>query len=115
MTRVKRGYVARKRRKRVLQLTQGFRGAHSVLFRTANQQNIKALRYASRDRARRKRDFRRLWITRINAGARKQGLSYSQLMHRFKKCGILINRKVLAQLALLDTKTFNQLVFYTDL
>lgn len=106
MTRVKRGYVARKKRKKVLKLNQGFRGAHSTLFRTAKQQNIKALHYASRDRARRKRDFRRLWINRINAAARKQGFSYSKLMNQLKKSNILLNRKILAQLAIFDAKCF---------
>jgi len=85
MTRVKRGNVARKRRKKILKLAKGFRGSHSTLFRTANQQVMKALRSAYRDRKNRKRDFRRLWITRINAAARLHGLSYSQLMGNLKK------------------------------
>ena len=85
MARVKRGNVARKRRKKVLKLAKGFRGSHSKLFRIANQQVMKALRYAYRDRRRRKRDFRRLWITRINAAARQQGMSYSRLIGQLKK------------------------------
>ena len=101
MARVKRGNVARKRRKKVLKLAKGFRGSHSKLFRTANQQVMKALRYAYRDRRRRKRDFRRLWITRINAAARLQGMSYSRLIGQLKKSNVEINRKMLAQMALL--------------
>nr|YP_009057841.1 ribosomal protein L20 [Nephroselmis astigmatica]AID67717.1 ribosomal protein L20 [Nephroselmis astigmatica] len=110
MTRVKRGYVARNRRRRVLKMTQGFRGAHSRLFRTANQQNMKALRYSYRDRNRRKRDFRRLWITRINAGARLHGITYSEFISKLKTSQIALNRKVLAQLAVLDKDAFSQLV-----
>ncbi len=102
MTRVKRGNVARKRRKKILKLAKGFRGSHSKLFRTANQQVMKALRNAYRDRKKRKRDFRRLWITRINAAARQNGLSYSQLIGQLKKANIQLNRKMLAQLAVLD-------------
>lgn len=110
MTRVKRGNVARKRRKKILKLAKGFRGSHSKLFRTANQQVMKALRNAYRDRRKRKRDFRRLWITRINAAARQQGMSYSQLMGQMKKANIQLNRKMLAQLAVLDPASFNKVV-----
>ncbi|MEG3436023.1 50S ribosomal protein L20 [Pannus brasiliensis CCIBt3594] len=110
MTRVKRGNVARKRRKKILKLAKGFRGSHSKLFRTANQQVMKALRNAYRDRRKRKRDFRRLWITRINAAARQQGVSYSQLTGQLKKANILINRKMLAQLAVLDPAAFAKVV-----
>ncbi|KGF73577.1 50S ribosomal protein L20 [Neosynechococcus sphagnicola sy1] len=110
MTRVKRGNVARKRRKKVLKLAKGFRGSHSSLFRTANQQVMKALRNAYRDRRKRKRDFRRLWITRINAAARLHGLSYSQLIGQLKKANILINRKMLAQLAVIDPASFGKVV-----
>ncbi|HEY9738348.1 MAG TPA: 50S ribosomal protein L20, partial [Trichocoleus sp.] len=102
MARVKRGNVARKRRNKILKLAKGFRGSHSKLFRTANQQVMKALRSAYRDRRRRKRDFRRLWITRINAAARQEGLSYSRLIGQLKKANIEINRKMLAQMAVLD-------------
>lgn len=108
MTRVKRGNVARKRRKKILKLAKGFRGSHSTLFRTANQQVMKALRSAYRDRKKRKRDFRRLWITRINAAARLHGMSYSQLMGNLKKANILINRKMLAQMAVLDPSGFSK-------
>ncbi|MEE3717150.1 50S ribosomal protein L20 [Tumidithrix elongata RA019] len=110
MTRVKRGNVARKRRNKVLKLAKGFRGSHSKLFRTANQQVMKALRNAYRDRRKKKRDFRRLWITRINAASRLQGISYSQFTGLLKKANIGINRKMLAQLAILDPSAFNKVV-----
>jgi large subunit ribosomal protein L20 len=106
MTRVKRGNVARKRRKKILKLAKGFRGSHSRLFRVANQQVMKALRNAYRDRRRRKRDFRRLWIVRINAAARLHGMSYSQLAGKLKKANIELNRKMLAQMAVLDPDGF---------
>ena len=109
MTRVKRGNVARKRRKKILKLAKGFRGSHSTLFRTANQQVMKALRYAYRDRKKRKRDFRRLWITRINAAVRQHGMSYSQFMGNLKKADIQINRKMLAQMAVLDPDGFGKI------
>ncbi len=110
MTRVKRGNVARKRRKKILKLAKGYRGSHSKLFRTANQQVMKALRNAYRDRRKRKRDFRRLWITRINAAARQHGLSYSQLAGKLKKAGVGLNRKMLAQLAMIDPPAFAKVV-----
>lgn len=110
MTRVKRGNVARKRRKKILKLAKGFRGSHSKLFRTANQQVMKALRNAYRDRRKKKRDFRRLWITRINAAARIHGISYSQLIYKLDKANILLNRKVLAQLAIQDAEAFQKVV-----
>jgi large subunit ribosomal protein L20 len=110
MARVKRGNVARKRRKKVLKLAKGFRGSHSKLFRTANQQVMKALRNAYRDRRKRKRDFRRLWIARINAASRQNGMSYSQLMGNLKKADIQINRKMLAQMAVLDPASFAKVV-----
>jgi large subunit ribosomal protein L20 len=110
MTRVKRGNVARKRRKKILKLAKGFRGSHSRLFRTANQQVMKALRNAYRDRRKRKRDFRRLWIARINAASRQQGLSYSKLMGGLKKANVEINRKMLSQMAILDPAGFAKVV-----
>jgi large subunit ribosomal protein L20 len=110
MTRVKRGNVARKRRKKILKLAKGFRGSHSKLFRTANHQVMKALRNAYRDRRKRKRDFRRLWITRINAAARLQGISYSQLTNKLKQANIQLNRKILAQLAIVDPEAFTKVV-----
>jgi large subunit ribosomal protein L20 len=110
MSRVKRGNVARQRSKKVLKLAKGFRGSHSKLFRTANQQVMKALRNAYRDRRKRKRDFRRLWITRINAAARMHDLSYSKLTHQLKKAEIGLNRKMLAQLAMVDPQAFEKVV-----
>jgi large subunit ribosomal protein L20 len=110
MARVKRGNVARKRRKKILKLAKGFRGSHSKLFRTANQQVMKALRYAYRDRRNRKRDFRRLWITRINAASRMHGLSYSQFMGQLKQANVEINRKMLAQMAVLDPEGFAKVI-----
>lgn len=110
MVRVKRGNVARKRRKKILSLASGYRGAHSVLFRVANQQVMKALRYSYIGRKQKKRIFRRIWISRINAAARLNGLSYSQLTHRLKKSNIDINRKMLSQIAVLDSSTFKSLI-----
>jgi large subunit ribosomal protein L20 len=110
MPRVKKGNVSQKRHKKVLKLAKGFRGAHSKLFRTANQQVMKALRHSYRDRRRRKRDFRRLWISRINAAARDNGISYSQLTGKLKKADIQLNRKMLAQLAVLDPEAFAKVV-----
>ena len=110
MVRVKRGNVARKRRKKILQLAKGYRGAHSRLFRVANQQVMKALRYSYVGRKQKKRMFRRIWITRINAASRVNGLTYSRVIHNFKKSNIELNRKMLAQLAILDTPTFNKLI-----
>lgn len=110
MTRVKRGNVARKRRNKILKLAKGFRGSHHRLFRTANQQVMKALRNAYRDRRKRKRDFRRLWIARINAATREQGISYSQFIGGLKKVNIQLNRKMLAQMAVLDPTGFEQVV-----
>jgi large subunit ribosomal protein L20 len=110
MARVKRGNVARKRRSKILKLAKGFRGSHSRLFRVANQQVMKALRNAYRDRRNKKRDFRRLWIARINAAARINGITYSQLIGKMKKADIQINRKMLAQLAVLDPTGFAKVV-----
>jgi large subunit ribosomal protein L20 len=110
MARVKRGNVARKRRNKILKLAKGFRGGHSKLFRTANQRVMKALTNAYRDRRRRKRDFRRLWIARINAAARIHGISYSRLIGALKKADIQINRKMLSQMAILDPNSFKAVV-----
>ena len=110
MVRVKRGNVARKRRNKILQLAKGYRGAHSRLFRVANQQIMKALRYSFVGRKQKKRTFRKIWITRINAASKINGLSYSKLIHNFKKSNIELNRKMLSQIAILDTQTFNKLV-----
>ena len=110
MTRVKRGNVARKHRNKILKLAKGFRGAHSKLYRIANQQVMKALRNAYRDRKKKKRDFRRLWIARINAAARMHDMSYSKLIGQMKKADIQLNRKMLAQIAILDPASFEAVV-----
>jgi large subunit ribosomal protein L20 len=110
MARVKRGNVARKRRNKILRLARGFRGGNGTQFRTANHRVMKALCNAYRDRRRRKRDFRRLWIARINAAARMNGLSYSRLIGGLKKADIRINRKMLAQLAVADPASFTTVV-----
>lgn len=110
MVRVKRGNVARRRRKKVLALASGYRGAHSVLFRVANQQVMKALRYSYVGRKQKKRIFRKIWISRINAASRLNGISYSQLINKLKKSNIDINRKILSQIAILDSSTFKSLI-----
>ncbi|MBC2705737.1 50S ribosomal protein L20 [Desulfobacula sp.] len=107
--RVKRGFKARRRRNKVLKLARGFRGGRSKLYRTAADAVDKALMYAYRDRRVRKRDFRRLWIVRINAAARMNGLSYSKLMNGLKLVGSQLDRKVLADLAISDPAAFSQL------
>ncbi|MGY4689261.1 50S ribosomal protein L20 [Salibacterium sp. K-3] len=109
MPRVKGGYVARRRRNKVLNLAKGYRGSRHRLFKNAQEQVMKSLQYAYRDRRQRKRDFRRLWITRINAAARLNGLSYSRLMHGLKQADINMNRKMLADLAVNDEKGFAEL------
>jgi large subunit ribosomal protein L20 len=112
MVRVKRGNVARKRRKKILSLASGYRGAHSVLFRVANQQVMKALRYSYVGRKQKKRIFRRIWISRINATSRLNGIPYSRLINNFKKSNIDLNRKMLSQIAVLDGSTFKFLIKY---
>jgi large subunit ribosomal protein L20 len=107
--RVKRGFKARQRRKRVLKLARGYRGGRSKLYRTAADAVDKALMYAYRDRRVRKRDFRRLWIARINAAARLHNLSYSKLMHGLKLADVNLDRKVLADLAISDPSGFAQI------
>ena len=109
MPRVKGGTVTRKRRKKVLKLAKGYYGSKHTLFKVANQQVMKSLMYAYRDRRQTKRDFRKLWITRINAAARINGLSYSRLMHGLKLAGIEVNRKMLADLAIADAVAFTEL------
>ncbi len=107
--RVKRGFKARKRRKKVLKLAKGYRGGRSKLFRTAADSVDKALMYAYRDRRARKRDFRKLWIARINAAVRGYNLSYSKFMHGLKLADIQLDRKVLAELAISDPTGFAQI------
>lgn len=110
MSRVKRGNVAKKRRAKIFKLAKGFKGAHNSLFRTAKQQVLKSLRYSYVGRKRKKRDFRRLWITRINAATHSQGMNYSTFISALKKDNIALNRKMLAQLASNDIKTFQTIL-----
>ena len=110
MPRVKNGVVSHKRHKKILKLAKGYRGSKSKLFRVANQQVMKSLVYAYRDRRVRKREFRKLWIARINAAARTNGISYSRLMNGLKKAGIEVNRKILADMAINDSQSFGRLV-----
>nr|YP_009185035.1 ribosomal protein L20 [Characiochloris acuminata]ALO63301.1 ribosomal protein L20 [Characiochloris acuminata] len=112
MTRVKRGNVSRKRHKKILKLSKGFRGSASVLFRTANQQSMKALRYSYRNRRQKKRDFRTIWIARLNAAVRRYGLNYSELTFYLKNKSIKLNRKVLSQLSICDPEAFTQLLLF---
>ena len=107
MPRVKRGFKARHRRNKVLKLAKGYRGARSKLFRSATEAVDRALNYAFRDRRVKKRDFRSLWITRINAASRINGLSYSKLIHGLKLAKVEIDRKVMAELAVSDPKGFS--------
>ncbi|WP_305043935.1 50S ribosomal protein L20 [Geoalkalibacter sp.] len=110
MPRVKRGFKARRRRNKILKLAKGYRGARGKLFRSATEAVDRALNYAFRDRRVRKRDFRALWIARINAASRDNGLSYSRLVHGLKKAEIGLDRKILAQLAVEDPKGFAKVV-----
>lgn len=110
MSRVKGALRTRARHKKVLKLAKGYFGGKSKLFRVANQAVMKSLSYAYRDRKARKRDFRKLWISRINAAARMNGMSYSKFMNCLKKAGINLNRKVLADMAVNDEQAFAQLV-----
>ena len=110
MARVKRAMNARKKHKKVLKLAKGFRGARSKLYRPANEFVMKALAHAYKGRKLKKRDFRQLWIARINAGTRMHGLSYSKFMNGLKKAGIELDRKVLADLALNNAAEFAKLV-----
>lgn len=110
MPRVKRGVTARARHKKVLKLSKGFRGRRNNVYRIAKQAVMRAGQYAYRDRRNRKRDFRRLWIARINAAARLAGMKYSTFMNGLKKAAIEIDRKVLADIAVFDQAAFNKLV-----
>lgn len=109
MARVKRAVNALKKRRKVFKLSKGYFGARSKQYRAASEQVRRSLRYAFIGRKRKKRDFRRLWIARINAGARANGLSYSKMMNGLKVAGIAINRKVLSELAISEPKSFAQL------
>jgi large subunit ribosomal protein L20 len=109
MSRVKRGVAAKKRRNRILKEAKGYYGSRSRLLKTAREAVERAQRYAYRGRKERKRDFRSLWIARINAAAREHGLSYSKLVHGLAVAGVEVDRKILAQLAVDDPKAFSQL------
>lgn len=109
MPRTKGGVVSRRRRKRVLKLAKGYFGSKHTLFRTANAQVMKSLTYAYRDRKNNKRNFRRLWIARISAAAKLNGISYSKLMHGLKLANIDINRKMLSEIAIADPAGFTAL------
>ncbi|MEA2330862.1 MAG: large subunit ribosomal protein [Thermoleophilaceae bacterium] len=108
MSRVKRSVHARKKRRDTLERTKGYRGQASKSYKRAKEALLKADSYAYRDRRNRKRDFRRLWIVRINAAARQEGMSYSQFMHGLREAGIELDRKVLADIAVRDPETFRR-------
>lgn len=110
MPRVKRSVTATRRHKKILEITKGQRGTKHRLFRRANEAALKSMAYATRDRRARKREMRRLWITRINAGARQHGMSYSRLMQGLSIAQIEVNRKMLADLAVQDPAAFAQMV-----
>ena len=110
MARVTRGFKARRRRNKVLKLAKGFRGGRHRLYRSATEAVDRALNYAYRDRRNKKRDFRSLWIARINAAAKQNGTSYSRLMGGLKKAGVEMDRKVLSNMAILDPNAFTQVV-----
>jgi large subunit ribosomal protein L20 len=110
MPRVKKGVTAHRRHKKILKLAKGYRGARSKQFKKANELVMKALSYARRDRRAKKGDFRKLWIARINAAARMNGISYSQLINGLKKAGVEVNRKMLADIAVNDMPSFGKLV-----
>lgn len=110
MARIKGAVNAKKKHKRILKLAKGYYGAKSKIFRTANTQVIRALRSAFEGRKRKKRDFRKLWITRINAAVRPHGLSYSKFMHGLKLANVEMNRKMLSEVAIYDKDGFSKLV-----
>jgi large subunit ribosomal protein L20 len=109
MSRVKRGSTSRQRHKKVLKLAKGFRGTRSKIFKIANQAVMKSLKYAYRDRRNKRRTLRRLWIARINAAVRRQGLSYSRFINGLNKAGITLNRKILADLAVREPAAFAEI------
>ena len=108
MTRVKRGMTRHARHKKVLKLTKGYRASNSKLYRVANEQLLHSLYYSFAHRRKKKGDFRKLWITRINAAAHMNDLSYSKMIYGLKKAGVEVNRKVLAELAVSDIAAFNK-------
>jgi large subunit ribosomal protein L20 len=110
MARIKRGVMKAKNRRKVMKMVKGFRAARSRNYRVANEALLHSLSYAFRDRRVRKRDFRSLWISRINAAARREGLSYSRLIDGLRKSGVTLNRKALADLAVSDSAAFDSLL-----
>lgn len=110
MPRVKRGVTKHRRHKKILKLAKGYRGSKSKLFRVANQQVMKSLAYAYAHRRKKKGDFRKLWIARINAAARMNGISYSRLINGLKNAGVNVNRKMLAEVAVHDAAAFQEFV-----
>lgn len=110
MARIKRAVVTRKRRKRVIKLAKGYWGAKSKLFKMANQAMMQSLVYAYKGRKMKKRDFRRLWITRISAACKANGMNYSRFMHGLKLSGIMLNRKMLSEMAIHEPEAFTKLV-----
>ena len=110
MARIKRGVNTKKRHKKILKLAKGYYGSKHALYRTANEQVMKSLQYSFRDRKQRKRDFRKLWIARINAATRMNGLTYSRFIAGLTKAGVEVNRKMLADLAVNDAAAFAKLV-----
>ena len=108
MARVKGGYTTRRRRKKVLKLAKGYFGSKHALYKTAHEQVMNSLEYAYRDRRNLKREMRKLWIARINAAARMNGLTYSQLINGLKKANVVINRKMLAEMAVSDPAAFTK-------
>ncbi|MBN2257731.1 MAG: 50S ribosomal protein L20 [Anaerolineaceae bacterium] len=110
MARVKRGVSTHQRHRKILKLNKGYYGSRHLLFRRANEARLKSMWYATRDRRNRKRDLRKLWIVRINAAARQNGISYSRLMYGMRSMGIALNRKILADLAVREPRAFSEVV-----
>ena len=115
MTRIKRGFVARRRRKKLYNLTKGFVGSHSKLFATSNQQNMKALRYSYFDRRKKKNEFKKLWIQRINGSAYTCSTKYNQIIKTLKQSKILINKKIISKIGIFDVESFKKLINITNL
>lgn len=110
MTRISRGAIAKKRRKKIFKITEGFRGSHSKLFRTANQQAMKSLQYAYFDRRKKKRNYKSIWIRRINAASKLTGISYNKTINTLKKRKVQINKKILSEIIIHDLTIFKKLI-----
>lgn len=115
MTRIKRGFVARRRRKKLYNLTKGFVGSHSKLFATSNQQNMKALRYSYFDRRKKKNEFKKLWIQRINGSAHLCSKKYNRIIRELKESKILINKKMISKIGIFDFESFKKLTTKIEL